>query len=296
MREQKLEIPLDVTVSSRWEAWLQVTKARCHLHFELVGGRLDSHIAASLDNAMGTASRVSRSICSPPKKILEIGCSTGFNCIALSRLFPEAEVYGIEPDGEAVAVANSMAAAAEISNVHFLRGVGESLPYGNHVFDLIVCLTVIEHVNDVERVIAEMARVLTLNGAVRLEAPNYIWPYEPHLNIWCLPLLGKGSAKLMAVLQGKTRNMDYLDHLKFVTPGRLEILFRRYGLVWENQVKTKLEQVAAGDNSQIMAYKRVAAFLRFLALTGMSKMLVKLVMWSGVYPSVLYILRKAPHA
>lgn len=289
------EIPLGPDVERTWHAWLEVTKTRCHINYELEGGRLDTHIASCLENSMATADRVTRHGHPCPRKILEVGSSTGFNCLALSHLYPDAEIYGIEPDSEAVLVAKSMAEAAGKNKVHFQQGVGENLPYENEEFDLIICLTVIEHVGNVENVISEMARVLSPGGMLRLEAPNYVWPYEPHLSLWCIPLLGKKFARLLALMQGKSKNVAYLDHLQFVTPGRLESAFKKNGLVWENLVQVKLEQVFEGDSSQIKAYTRIARLMRIPAKLGLGRFLVKLIMATKLYPSVLYAVKKASH-
>jgi len=293
MLEQILVTPLEENVQSSWDAWLRVTRDRCHLHFFLEGGTLERHIAASYASANITTSRMAEGLNATPLRILEIGCSTGFNCIALACQFPSAEVHGIEPDGEAVAVAQSMAKAANVGNVYFTQGVGENLPFEAGTFDLIICLTVIEHVNDVERVIAEMSRVLSPTGSLRIEAPNYIWPYEPHLGIWCVPLLGKRLAKVMAVIQGKADKVAYLQHLKFVTPSRLERAFRENGLCWSNLVIDKLERILSGDTSQVLAYKRVATLFGMLGRVGLTSLLVRLLMWSKLYPSVLYTAKKS---
>lgn len=292
MLDKNFDIPLNPSVEQAWHAWLQVTRARCHLHYELEGNSLRSHVGTCLRSATAQMQRISSGVARSPRKILEIGCSTGFNCIALSQLFPAAEIHGIEPDGEAVLVANRMARAASIGNVHFHEGVGEDLPFENSEFDLIICLTVIEHVENVEAVISEICRVLNAGGIVRLEAPNYVWPYEPHLGIWCVPLLGKKFAKLMALLQGKGSLLRYLDHLKFVTPGKLEAAFKKCNLDWHNEVETKLRKTLDGNAQQVMAYKRAAALLSALARLGTADLLVKVVMWSKLYPSVLYTIRK----
>lgn len=291
-----MEIPVNADVQCHWDTWLQVTKKRCHLNFELEGGSVKNHIDFCLQSATATAQRVANDIDLVPRKILEVGCSTGFNCIALSRVFPDAEIHGIEPDEEAVSVGNTMVAVAGIKDVHFQSGIGEHLPWGDAEFDLIVCHTVIEHVKDVERVIEEMSRVLAPNGVIHLDAPNYVWPYEGHLSIWCIPLLGKKLAKAAAVLQGKSQKADYLDHLQFVTPPRLEAAFRRNGMVWDNRVRTKLDRALGGDATQIKAYKRLAGALRFLAKAGLSKLLVGFIMWTHLYPSVLYTIRKGRRA
>lgn len=291
-----MKIPVNGDVQRHWDTWIQVTKERCHLNFEMEGGSLKNHIDSCLQSATATAQRVANDIDLVPRKILEVGCSTGFNCIALSRVFPDAEIHGIEPDEEAVAVGNVMVASAGIKNVHFQGGIGEHLPWGDAEFDLIVCHTVIEHVKDVERVIEEMSRVLVPNGVIHLDAPNYVWPYEGHLSIWCIPLLGKKLAKAAAVVQGKSQKANYLDHLQFVTPLRLEAAFRRNSMVWDNRVRAKLDRALGGDATQIKAYKRLSGVLPFLAKAGLGKLLVRFIMWTHLYPSVLYTIRKGRRA
>src|SRR5205807_10193387 len=117
------------------------------------------------------------------------------------------------PDHEAAVVGRTMAKSWGADNVRFLCAFGELLPFREGSFDLVVCHTVIEHVCDVAKVIGEMARLLSSAGVIHLEAPNYLWPREPHLGLWCLPLLGKRHIRLLARLQGKGRDAWYLDHL-----------------------------------------------------------------------------------
>ena len=294
MLEWRYSIPLTADVQRCWNTWLHLVTSRTHPFFCLEGGTLDRHIAVCLTNAVSEVRRVVENSDQSPKKVLEVGCSTGFKSIALSQIFPNSEVHGIEPDEDAVAVAvaKGMAMAARLDNTHIRQGVGENLPYEDGTFDLIVCLTVIEHVQDVGKVIAEMSRVLAPGGVIHLEAPNYIWPYEPHLEVLCVPLFGKKFVSLLARLQGKSRTIAFLDHLKFVTPGQIEGLFARNGLKWDNLFKLKLEKVFDTDFQQVVAYKRISKILGFLGRVGLKKWLVRLIIWSGLYPSILYMAKK----
>lgn len=296
MSSPQSNIPLTAEVRKKWDDWLLVTRDRCHLHFEFVGATLEDHLAACLNSADYSAERIADDIGFVPKRILEVGCSTGFNCIALATRFPQAEVVGIEPDEEAVQIARSMVAAAGMNKVEFQVGYGECLSFPDEQFDFIVCHTVIEHVKNVEQVVSEMARVLAPGGSLHLEAPNYVWPYEPHLGIWCIPLLGKGMARFMARVQLKSEHVGYLGHLQFVTPGRLERAFRAHGLTWQNRARQKIERILGGDASQVKAYQRMASLLHILAQLGLRQALVRFILFSGLYPSVLYTARKAPVA
>jgi 2-polyprenyl-3-methyl-5-hydroxy-6-metoxy-1,4-benzoquinol methylase len=238
-------------IEAVWSSWLGVTTDRCHLNFELEGGHVASHIDAGIRSGTSTAERVRRDIASTQvKRVLEVGCSVGFNCFGLANIFADAEIYGIEPDSEAIEVASAMASESGLKGLHFQTGFGEYLPFDTGFFDLVVCHTVIEHVNNVDAVISEITRVMSPQGVLHLEAPNYIWPYEPHLAIWCIPLFGKKLARIFARLQNKGHQIGYLEHLKFVHPVRLERLFREHSLVWENRVEGKLDSIFSGDNHQ----------------------------------------------
>jgi len=283
---------LDTPIREAWNKWLSVTRQRCHIHYRLVGSDLNEHVDACFASAREAADRIVRDIRGvAPLRILEVGCSVGFNCFALARLFPTATVVGIEPDREAAGVATAMATQSMSSNVEFVVAAGENLPFRDAVFDLIVCHTVIEHVNDVPLVVQEMARVLSQSGAIHLEAPNYIWPREPHLEMWCIPLFGKRLMRLFAVLQGKGRFSTYLDHLQLVTPRRMQRLFDRNGLAWESHVRAKLSLAADGAQGVVKAYRNLGRALRFMKRIHLSAYLMNAASAFGLYPSVMYTVR-----
>lgn len=271
-----------------WEHWITVTRSRCHLHFELEGGSLDRHIAVGIEVGRRAAARIAGDMSGQPAAILEVGSSVGFNCLALAERFPTASVVGIEPDGEACAVANAMAADFGIANVRFMQGVGEYLPFPEDSIDWIVCHTVIEHVNDVDACIAEMARVLRLGGCLHLEAPNYLFPWEPHLKIVMPPLCPKPLMRLLARMQGAGTNVSYAEHLKLVHPAWIERRFASHGLHWVNRVERKLQLAASGKSCQIVSYRRAAKLLGVLQTLGLSNWLISALLQLRFYPSILY--------
>ncbi|MES2662043.1 MAG: class I SAM-dependent methyltransferase [Pseudomonadota bacterium] len=264
-----------------------------HADRKLQAQDINSHVQTCWHSALSTANRIRSDLNNfEPRRILEIGSSTGLNCFALQTIYPHTEIIGIEPEHEAVVTAHSMTTQSNKRAPIFSQGYGEKLSIEDASVDLIICHTVIEHVQDVEKVIQEMARVLAPGGYVHLEAPNYFWPYEPHLRIWCLPLLGKASVNFMGKLQGQKRNLNFLNHLQFVTPWRLEKCFKQNGLDWNNRVKQKLVNSLQGNTSQVKAYKRIAMMLRLIKKIGLEQLLIKIVMRAAFYPSVLYTLHK----
>jgi 2-polyprenyl-6-hydroxyphenyl methylase/3-demethylubiquinone-9 3-methyltransferase len=50
--------------------------------------------------------------------------------------------------------------------------VGEALPYADAAFDIVVCVDVLEHVQDLSKVLAEVARVLKPGGVFLFDTIN----------------------------------------------------------------------------------------------------------------------------
>ena len=155
-------------------------------------------------------------------------------------------------------------------------------------FDWIVCHTVIEHVDDVNVCIAEMVRVLRPGGYIHLEAPNYLWPWEPHLGIVIPPLCPKPLMRLLARMQGAGADAHFAEHLKLVHPSWLERCFTQHGLQFTNRVEEKLRMAASGDHRYVVAYSRLARFLAILQSVRLDRWVISGLMYFGIYPSVLY--------
>ena len=99
--------------------------------------------------------------------VLDLGCAGGFMSEALARR--GATVTGIDPAAEAIAAARAHAGPLDIT---YDVGVGEALPYGDAAFDVVVCVDVLEHVRDLDRVLAEVARVLKPGGMFLFDTIN----------------------------------------------------------------------------------------------------------------------------
>ena len=49
-------------------------------------------------------------------------------------------------------------------HIDYQTASGENLPFSSRTFDIALCCDVLEHVDDIERVIAEISRVLKTGG------------------------------------------------------------------------------------------------------------------------------------
>jgi 2-polyprenyl-6-hydroxyphenyl methylase / 3-demethylubiquinone-9 3-methyltransferase len=103
------------------------------------------------------------------KAVLDLGCAGGFMAEALTAR--GAQVTGIDPAKAAIAAARSHATASGL-DITYVVGTGEALPYTDAAFDAIVCVDVLEHVADLSRVLAEVARTLRPGGLFLFDTIN----------------------------------------------------------------------------------------------------------------------------
>jgi SAM-dependent methyltransferase len=97
-------------------------------------------------------------------RVLEVGAGTGVN---FGRYRDASLVVAVEPEPMMARKARRRAAEAT-APVRVLRGVAETLPFADGVFDTIVACNVLCSVADPARAAAELRRVLRPRGAIRI--------------------------------------------------------------------------------------------------------------------------------
>jgi len=96
-----------------------------------------------------------------PEKVLEIGCSAGYRLNGLKGLYPNADVYGIDPSKNAISYGKEL-----FPHVHFDRTTADKLPYKTNQFDVVI-VGFVFYVIDRELLltsISEIDRVLSDKG------------------------------------------------------------------------------------------------------------------------------------
>ncbi len=101
--------------------------------------------------------------------ILEVGCGEGSNLEALAA--PGRRFVGCDLSGLALRLARQ-AAPADGSRA-YVRGEGESLPFAAGTFTAVMGISLLEHLPQPDRVVAEMIRVLAPGGTLLLISPQY---------------------------------------------------------------------------------------------------------------------------
>ncbi len=96
------------------------------------------------------------------KQALDVGCGGGLLAEEFARL--GCQVTGLDPSELSLATARAHARQSGL-DIAYRLGVGEALPFADETFDLAYCCDVLEHVNDLAQVLAEISRVLRKGGS-----------------------------------------------------------------------------------------------------------------------------------
>jgi SAM-dependent methyltransferase len=161
------------------------------------------------------------------KRVLDAGCGTAYGTESLARA-GAAEVTGVD----------RARAVLEVARPRMPQGVTlqaadlEELPFEDGSFDLVVCFEVLEHLENPEAGLDELARVLAKDGLLAISSPNrdVFPPGNPH-------------------------------HIHEYTPAELgDSLARRFANVrllrqhaWYTSAILSEEALAAGDKSELEA-------------------------------------------
>ncbi|MDQ2786208.1 MAG: bifunctional 2-polyprenyl-6-hydroxyphenol methylase/3-demethylubiquinol 3-O-methyltransferase UbiG [Chloroflexota bacterium] len=103
------------------------------------------------------------------KQILDIGCGGGFLAEEFAAL--AGDVTGIDPSAPTIVQAAAHAKEAGLA-ITYRVASGETIPFADASFDIVYCCDVLEHVDDLDRVIAETARVLKPGGVYLFDTIN----------------------------------------------------------------------------------------------------------------------------
>jgi len=129
-----------------------------------------------------------------------------------------------------------------------IAAAGEHLPYRSGIFDLVICLDVLEHVADAPAVLREMYRVLRPGGHVLTTVPNRHAFRDPHYHLPLINWLPRGLAERIVERTGRTKtggllqDRQGLSDLNTYTWGQFEQLARSIGYRLHDQVFERLRR------------------------------------------------------
>jgi ArsR family transcriptional regulator len=118
----------------------------------------------------------------PPLEVVDFGCGTGVLTVELARW--AGHVTAIDRSGSALHKAKAEAQRQGLRNITFLEADLHALPLETGSVDLVVVSQSLHHVDDIERVLAEGARLLKPSGRM------VVLELLPHDESWVKERLG----------------------------------------------------------------------------------------------------------
>lgn len=110
-------------------------------------------------------------------KILEIGCSTGYNSFKLMKEFPNVQITGIDISEIAIIKANEEKNKLNLSNINFQVADATNLPFEDNYFDVVFGEAIVALLPEKTNTLIEFLRV-TKSG-VGLEHWIYLLKKTP---------------------------------------------------------------------------------------------------------------------
>ena len=112
------------------------------------------------------------------ERVLDLGCGPGRHSWYVCKL-DHCKVYAVDYDLESLQKAKYMLGMMDADDETrgtwtVMQGNAMSLPFGDGVFDKIVCSEVLEHVLDDEQAVRELYRVLSDDGELAVSVPSYL--------------------------------------------------------------------------------------------------------------------------
>lgn len=105
----------------------------------------------------------------PTGFLLDVGCGPGNIALKIARRCPTLAVVGLDRSRNMVETASRAAVELGLdTRVFFQQASADRLPFSGGAFDFVLCNSVLHHLSDPARVLGEMLRVITPDGAILL--------------------------------------------------------------------------------------------------------------------------------
>lgn len=132
-------------------------------------GDLDDEPAMMVQEQIARVKFLDRDVYVGGKKVLNLGCGTGFDCEYLKAKLGARDVLGVDISHSAIAFAKE-----NYPGTNYIQGdiCSESLRLGENAWDIVVCAEVIEHVPNPAALLDTIYRHLNENGVALISTPN----------------------------------------------------------------------------------------------------------------------------
>lgn len=112
------------------------------------------------------------------ERLLDVGCGNGAQTVRFLPFFKK--VIGIDVVPEHIDAFQRILNEQSTNHGQALLYDGHRIPFPDASFDVVVSIETLEHVQDEQRILGEIRRVLKPEGTLIVSVPNKWWPFETH--------------------------------------------------------------------------------------------------------------------
>lgn len=113
------------------------------------------------------------------RRLLDVGCGDGTYTMRLAGAFEQIEAIDIQRDRLQL-FRDRLATDPAAQKIRIRELSVTELDYPDQSFDLVTAIEVVEHVDDLDRALRQVHRVLAPGGRFALTTPNRWFPFETH--------------------------------------------------------------------------------------------------------------------
>lgn len=144
-----------------------------------------------------------------PNAIFDVGCGNGLQAEMLKKTMPEVIVRGCDISSAAIEKASNRMDLCYICNID-----NSDLPEESEIYDLVLCVAVLEHLYDVSHALKEIHRILKPGKHVLIQVPNVcFWRFRLEILIGKLPYILRDPRHLHIFSKGFLN--ETLEHAGF---------------------------------------------------------------------------------
>lgn len=108
----------------------------------------------------------------PGMKVLDLGCGSGYLTFPMAEYYPQVDVIGLDIVTNTLKKNQERKAAMGLTNLEFVDYDGESFPFSEDCFDLVVSRYALHHFPKINDSMREIARVLKKGGRLLISDPR----------------------------------------------------------------------------------------------------------------------------
>lgn len=124
---------------------------------------------AAAESFAGVANPFALGRLEPGEVVLDVGSGAGTDSLVAAQMVgSEGQVTGVDMTPEMLAKARAAAVEMKATNVEFVAGEAENLPFEDESFDVVISNGVIDLIPDKDGVFSEIHRVLRPGGRIQI--------------------------------------------------------------------------------------------------------------------------------